>query len=88
MKELSYEMAQQNFSDQLKAFQDQVLSQWYRKEILPLDNAPWKENQPSEVTEPDSDSHPLTTAPENMIATEEVVQSEEEIGRASCRERV
>ena len=42
LKELGYERAQQNLSDQLKAFQDQVLSQWYKKEIIPLDNAPWK----------------------------------------------
>ena len=77
LKELSYEMAQQNFSDQLKAFKDQVLSHWDKKEILLLENAPLKEHQPSESTEPGSDSHPLTTAPEKEIATKEVVESED-----------
>ena len=77
-------MAQQNFSDQLKAFKDQVLSHWDKKEILLLENAPWKEHQHSEATEPGLDSHPLTTAPEKEIATEEVVESEE---AAECYER-
>ena len=77
LKELGYERAQQNFNDQLKAFQDQVLSQWCKKEILPLDNAPWKEHHASEVAEPESKSFSLTTAPEDMIVEEEVVQSEE-----------
>ena len=69
LEELSYERAQQKFSEQLKAFKDQVLSHWDKKEILLLKNAPWKEHHPSDVTEPDSDSHSLTTALENMIAT-------------------
>ena len=81
---MSYERAQQNFSDQLRAFKDQVLSQWDKKEILLLDNAPWKEHQPLEATEPDFDSHPLTTAPEKVIATKEVVQLEEAV---ECSER-
>ena len=44
LKELSYELAQQNFCDQLNAFKDQVLSHWERKSILQLDNASWKEH--------------------------------------------
>ena len=75
LKELAYEKAQQNFSDQLKAFQDQVLRKLFKKDILSLDNAPWKEHHPSEVAELDSDSLSLTTAPEDMVVEEEVVQS-------------
>ena len=77
-------MAQQNFNDQLKALKDQVLSHWDKKEILLLENAPWKEHQPSKAIELCSNSHPLTTAPEKEIATKEVVQLEE---AAECSER-
>ena len=40
LTKLSYKLTQQNFSDQLKAFKDQVLSHWEKKSILLLDNAP------------------------------------------------
>ena len=74
LKELSYEMAQQNFSDQLKAFKDQVLSHWEKKSILWLDNASWKEHQPSKVNEPCSDSHPLVVIQEKEKASEEAIE--------------
>ena len=76
MKELSYEMAQQNFSDQLKAFKDQVLSHWEKKSILLLDNAPWKEHHPSEVIQPHSDSLQVVVIQEKEKQTEEGIESE------------
>ena len=78
-------MAQQNFSDQLKAFKDQVLSHWEKKSILLLDNAPWKAHQPSEFIEPCSDSLPLAIIQEKEKATEEATKSE---NAAKCSERL
>ena len=60
-----------------KAFQDQVMSQLFKKDILLLDNAPWKEHHPSKVVEPDSESLSLTTALEDMIVAEEMAHTEE-----------
>ena len=77
LKEQSYEQVQQNFSAKLNAFQDQVLSQLLKKDILSLDNAPWTEHHPSDEVQPESKSLSLTAAPEEMITAEETVHCEQ-----------
>ena len=52
LKEQSCETVQRNFSDMLKVFEDQVLSHLLKKEILPLDNAPWSEHRLSDEVQP------------------------------------
>ena len=73
IKVQSYEQVQQNFSDMLQVFEDQVLSHLLNKEILPLDNAPWSEHRLSDEVQPESEGLTLTTAPEEMISAEEMV---------------
>ena len=84
LQEQSYEQIQQNFSDLLKVFDDQVLSHPLKKDILPLDNAPWSEHRPSDEVQPESESLSLTAAPEYMITTEEMVHSKQV---AECSEQ-
>ena len=69
-------MDQQNFCDQLNVFKDQVWHHWEKKPILLLDNAPWKERQPSEVNEPCSDKLPLVIVQDKGKETEEATTSE------------
>ena len=67
MQEQSYGQVQKNFSNLLKVFEDQVLSQLLKEEILPLDNAPWSEHRPANKVQPESEDLILANTPEQMI---------------------
>ena len=64
MQENSYRLVQQNFSNLLKVFEDQVLSQLLKEEVLPLDNAPWSEYRPTYKVQPESEDLNLTDTSE------------------------
>ena len=59
LKELNYEIAQQNFCDHLKIFKDQVLRHWLKKPILLLDNTSWEASQESKCNKPSPKPQPL-----------------------------
>ena len=59
LKELSYEIAQQNFCDHLDIFKDQVMRCWEKNPLLLLENVPWEDDQPTKCGEPSYDPLPL-----------------------------
>ena len=75
LKELIYEIAQQNFYNHLNIFKDQVLRHWEKKPLLLLKNAPWEDHQPSKCDEPSSDPLPQIMFQDKGKEVEETTES-------------